>query len=514
MKAATSLFAILSVAWSACGSVSGGDGNGDGDGDGDAGVSFLSIEFVEPTIDGRIGTMAAVSFRIERGAGVTGDVRVSAINLPAGIVVPDVVVPESQTEGSVLVTLSPSLEAGAAQPVSVEATNSNTTATAEFELFVLGSAGTLDISFGGDGIVPFTPPAGFALRSTTVGDDDSLYFGGTLADSALAIWKLTPSGAPDTSFGIGGLASVGFADLGEAAVFATSLAIQSNGSVVTIGRSPGAVPRLLAARFTPDGELDSTFGTAGRRVHSFSSGGLLLHELRVTTGDSLVAGGCTDPFGVFLGDYVVVKLEPNSDLDTAFDGDGVGVAAADGCLSSIEISSTGAIFGLDGGDPSTVIAVNANGGADSNFGAAGLASVSTIASAFGLADSGETYAGGTESIDIATVGPPMITKLTPTGALDPTFGNGGDLVFSPGNGSVIFVDPEPTGLLAVIQLREGIVSGDLVVTRLDGTGTLDPSFGTAGELRLVDTQLTAYIEASPHSRLLLVRSSTLVRMWR
>jgi uncharacterized delta-60 repeat protein len=345
-----------------------------------------------------------------------------------------------------------------------------------------------------------------------VGDDDSVYFGGRLGQTALAIWKLTPAGEPDSSFGIDGLATVGFADLGVEEVIVGRLTVQADGSLVIAGHETGAEPSLAIARIAADGDLDPTFGAAGRQVHAFPGFGFSIRELRAASDDSLIAGGSTQPFSIGSGDRAFVKLQPDGDRDDDFDGDGFGLLGA-GSIRSFRVAASGTIVGINSGDPSVVVAVNPNGGGDNNFGTAGVAEVTTLNANLAVDSAGSVFVGGTDFVDIAVTGNPTISKLTSTGEIDTTFGVGGDLEFL-GSGNVKFLEPEPAGLLVAIQLREGLASTDVIVTRLDATGSVVPSFGVDGELRVPASASASVFETAPHQRLLFGSTSKLVRVWR
>src|SRR5262245_53552819 len=66
-------------------------------------------------------------------------------------------------------------------------------------------------------------------------------------------------GELDTTFGMGGKVSVGFAP--------SALAIQPNGKVVVAGSLEG---NFVVARFNSDGSPDSTFGIGGKVITDFS----------------------------------------------------------------------------------------------------------------------------------------------------------------------------------------------------------------------------------------------------
>src|SRR5581483_10685724 len=74
--------------------------------------------------------------------------------------------------------------------------------------------------------------------------------------------RLTPSGQLDSKFGSGGIAVV---PVGSAAI-ANGVAIQSNGDIVLGGMTTTDANHFVAARLTPSGALDSSFGSGGITV--------------------------------------------------------------------------------------------------------------------------------------------------------------------------------------------------------------------------------------------------------
>jgi uncharacterized delta-60 repeat protein len=78
----------------------------------------------------------------------------------------------------------------------------------------------------------------------------------------IALTRLTKSGQVDTSFGTGGLSTLHFA--GSSRV---SSAVESDGTIVIAGQTPiDAGPAFTVVRFSVNGAIDTTFGTAGRQT--------------------------------------------------------------------------------------------------------------------------------------------------------------------------------------------------------------------------------------------------------
>ncbi len=109
---------------------------------------------------------------------------------------------------------------------------------------------------------------------------------------------------------------------------------------------------------------------------------------------------------------------------------------------------------------------------------------------------GSFYAAGYVAADLAGVKAVVVVKLTAAGALDTTFG-GGDgvastgLVFKGGTGEIELA-AQSTGAIVVaatvahagIANPDDAADTDIAFTRLDATGAVDATFGTAGILTL------------------------------
>jgi uncharacterized delta-60 repeat protein len=123
-----------------------------------------------------------------------------------------------------------------------------------------------DPTFGaGAGLVSLPP--NFKPASVLVDADKIVVVG--VSQKSLALTRYTADGRLDLSFGTSGVAALapppdGTTQLGEAA------AVQPDGKIVVVGTSQNKEPdegfydpHVLVARFTPDGTLDSSFGSTG-----------------------------------------------------------------------------------------------------------------------------------------------------------------------------------------------------------------------------------------------------------
>jgi uncharacterized delta-60 repeat protein len=148
----------------------------------------------------------------------------------------------------------------------------------------------------------------------------SLFNGLNGTDFALA--RLLPNGQPDANFDADGRVLIGF-DLGASnADEAHGLAIQRDGRIVLIGiaETPSSGADIAVARLLPDGTLDAGFGIGGRTLVPFDLGagnedfGFTATEER--SGHLLFAGTSVTSSETLAG--VVAKLTPDGVLDFSF----------------------------------------------------------------------------------------------------------------------------------------------------------------------------------------------------
>jgi uncharacterized delta-60 repeat protein len=137
---------------------------------------------------------------------------------------------------------------------------------------------------------------------------------------------------------------------------------------------------------------------------------------------------------------------------------------------------------------SHALAATSPGSLDTSFGNGGTATVA-LGSSFGATAVVVQPDGGIVTAGQATVGGRgeiVATRMTPSGALDPTFGNGGIATFAIGvnagddSGDALALQPD--GKLVIVGWVDPTGTGrtEFAAVRLESNGSLDPTFGTGG----------------------------------
>jgi uncharacterized delta-60 repeat protein len=275
----------------------------------------------------------------------------------------------------------------------------------------------------------------------------------------------------DTSFGSGGKKTINFGGTDDPRV----VLVQPNGRIVVAGGG-AAASSFCVVRLRTNGTLDTTFGSGGKKVIDFGGD------------DESVFGAALQADGkiVLAGDshlkVAVARLKPNGALDASFEGDGRKIFSwgALGRAQAVVVAPNGKILlagfsGPEGGNIQ-VARLKTNGLLDTTFGTGGKAAVDFGGDDFGMAMArqadGRILVAGRSSAAGA-----VVARLRATGTLDPDF-DGDGRVTLPGGGSASAVLVQPDRNIVVAGNAMG--SGVMTVTRLTPTGALDLTFGAGG----------------------------------
>ncbi len=262
----------------------------------------------------------------------------------------------------------------------------------------------------------------------------------------------------DVSFAGTGIATMSFdigtyrSDLGTAVIPLPDGSLRLVGSI-TLGAM--AEPRALAVGgITATGALDTTFGGGDGRVDYTwgSSVWDLVAAAVLPTGEIVLAGSVKWSLTDY--DFLIVQLLADGSLDPRFGG----------------------------GDGYVTVPFDVNPGGD----------LFDLASSLDVTSSGDILVAGSvkragSDWDMAVV------RLTPTGALDPDFGDGtGKIVVAidaggyAGQDQALAIFPSGAGQIVLVgSCENGAASDrDFALVMLDQGGHLSPSFGSGGKLVL------------------------------
>jgi len=277
--------------------------------------------------------------------------------------------------------------------------------------------GVRDSTFGTDGVADLggdTERAHFTRvlllpDGRTVAAGAAMITGSSSAADGVLV-RLTPDGTLDASFGAGGVARLAFPD---ASAVVTGLVALPDGRLLAAGYQ-GATFNLapFLARFTADGRPDSTFGTAGVRPLDFGSTLGIICDLDLDAeGRPYLAGASGFPALALL----LARLKPDGEFDSSFGTAGrvtttFGGTAAAGTHLVLQPDGKVLVTGTAGtapGAPAVVARYSAAGVLDPMFGTDGVARVTLggeggFASAAALDADGRLLAAGFRQADFET----------------------------------------------------------------------------------------------------------------
>ena len=185
------------------------------------------------------------------------------------------------------------------------------------------SDGSLDPSYGDGGVVTSTQPfAGTVNDVSLQPDGDLLATGRSDVPGAYSVRtvRLDADGTPDPTFGAGGEVTTEPED--SDASSGRAVIVQPDGKVLVGGSSygPGDYSYELVLRYLPDGTLDPTFGERGGYVTGGSDYYSQVNDLALQPDGRIVTTGFAvgeDPHRLSVARYTAA-----GDYDTSFNGKG------------------------------------------------------------------------------------------------------------------------------------------------------------------------------------------------
>jgi uncharacterized delta-60 repeat protein len=296
----------------------------------------------------------------------------------------------------------------------------------------------------------------------------------------------------DTQFGTAGKVRT---DFGGDEV-ANALVIQADGKIVAAGHKGRA---FALARYTRDGELDASFGTAGRVVTDFGVARKCMEPFcrHGAAAVSIQGDGKIVAAGGKGSEFALARYLPDGRLDRAF-GRGGQVVTDVGArpnrfqadwqrgAKALAILPDGKIIVAGAGPGEFALArYTPNGRLDGSFGRGGLvftgfqvfqAGAEDYAEALAVQTDGKIVAAGRSFTLFA------LARYMPNGRLDATFGTGGKALPNVGGDDYDVAEAVATqvdGKIVVVGWTGARFPG-AIVARLTSRGRFDPSFGSGG----------------------------------
>jgi uncharacterized delta-60 repeat protein len=374
----------------------------------------------------------------------------------------------------------------------------------------LNPDGTLDTSFGGDGIVttPLSPGSDTGNAITLQADGKILVSG--MSAGELTLVRYNTDGSLDTTFDLDGFALAGTGPGNDEGL---SVKTQPDGKIVVSGYATiGTGTAFLLARFNADGSRDASFGANGLVITDVTTGPTPIPPFQeagqalaiLSDGRILVVGQA--PTATSPSDIALVRYLSDGSLDTSFGTGGI-VTTAAGAAQELgfgvalqpdgRIVVAGGNFTPDSGPNIAVLRYNADGTLDATFGNGGIVTTSIaaglgseVALSVALQPDGRIVIGGSS---FSPNGPTTggftndftLVRYNSDGSLDATFGGIGNPTIEVGEAFAwtipprAFTDADTDALTYTLALADGSpLPGWLTFngTTLSGTappGTVD-----------------------------------------
>jgi uncharacterized delta-60 repeat protein len=361
---------------------------------------------------------------------------------------------------------------------------------------VFSQSGTLDTTFGTNGVTAtFFGGQPNVLWGMQLQADNKIVAVGDYASNStgnkFTVARYLGDGTLDDTFGTDGLV----VSLYGAKCGAKSVAIQEDGKIIVAGytsdqdNNSGNVRQMLI-RYTADGDIDTSFATDG--VFTAVLDGDTANVVRLQS-DGKILVGAGNSTG---GNQFIFRLLENGTLDTTF-GD-AGYVVTGFSVEDIILANNGTIYAAS---YHAVSKIDTNGVIDTAFGNNGLAIVSPgvgdIRDYGGFAffeDGSFLVSGGVRDTRYVA----FLIKYNPDGTKDTDFGNNGVILNYPADGEQdfgenVFIKYDKIFWTSNIGPATNY-DFNLRVLELDGTP--NTSFGTNGSVRLPIGEGHDYLRAA------------------
>jgi uncharacterized delta-60 repeat protein len=274
---------------------------------------------------------------------------------------------------------------------------------------------------------------------------------GIVTAAIMLTWFISPqvaqaaAGDLDPTFGTAGMV---MSDLNRSTDIANAVAIQADGKLVVVGtaykQNDFSDEDFVVARYNTDGTLDTTFGRGGKVRTDFPGLAAVPSSVVIQPDGKIVVAGGAFPLFTFLGNFEVVRYNPNGSLDISFGNGGI-------------VTTT-----FPEGSYASDVALQPDGK---------IVAAGTVFVDFIIGESSNT--------DFA------LARYNPDGTPDATFGNGGqvstDFVGMEDDAFSVLIQPDGK-IVAVGSANSAATYYDFAAVRYLSNGTIDTTFGVAGKV--------------------------------
>jgi uncharacterized delta-60 repeat protein len=338
----------------------------------------------------------------------------------------------------------------------------------------------------------------------------SIHCPGILAAVIMLTWFISPQAAQaaagdlDPAFGIAGMVTT---DLNHSTDIANAVALQADGKLVVVGTSykhnDFSDEDFVVTRYNADGTLDNTFGSGGRVRTDFPGLAAVPSSVVIQADGKIVVAGGAFPLFTFLGNFELVRYNPNGSLDRSFGSGGIvtttfpegSYASAIALQSDGKIVAVGTLFvDFIPGEPSNtdfaLARYNRDGSPDATFGNGGqvstdFAGMEDDAFSVLLQTDGKIIAVGSANNPATYYDFAAVRYLT-DGTIDTTFGVAGKVTTDFGvagfdRAQSAALQPDGRVVAAGFAISQNGGVQNFAVARYSSNGILDTTFSGDGK---------------------------------
>ena len=296
-------------------------------------------------------------------------------------------------------------------------------------------------------------------------------------------------------------------DFDHSTDIANAVAVQADGKLVVVGttyqNNDFSDEDFAVARYNSNGTLDHTFGVGGKVQTDFPGLAAVASSVVIQSDGKIVAAGGAFPLFTFLGDFKVVRYNPDGSLDSSFGDGGIVTTTFPGQGSyafAVALQPDGKIIAAgtdfvnfspeDSSDTDFALArYNSDGTPDATFNGDGQATTNFDGfndDAFSILvqPDGKLVAVGSAK-NPANFYDFAAARYLSNGAIDTTFGvtgkvrtDFGDHNFDQARSAVL--QPDGKIVAAGFAISQNGLVQNFAVARYNSNGVLDAGFGTSG----------------------------------
>lgn len=352
--------------------------------------------------------------------------------------------------------------------------------------------GDLDATFGNNGKVVVSNPTDFIKQDR----NGKIIVGGTYN---FTVSRYNADGSPDTLFGINGTTS---ANVGVSQTF--GIAVQPNRKIISVGFARITTNFDFAVvRYNANGTLDSSFGTNGVVLTQFGSSTSQANAVSIQPDGKIVVAGFGNNDAANGPKILVARYNPNGTLDESFGQSGKVVATigTQDFPFALTLQTDGKIvvggYSWMPGEDFSVLRLNTNGSLDQTFGDGGKVTTnfgSSFDRGYALASqddgkiilAGDCWTGAKYDVCVA--------RYNADGMPDNSFDGDGKIItpLTSGQNETRSLLIQRNGKIVLVGRGYNGTLNQSIIARFNSNASFDNTFGNGGIVKTVFNNTHTY----------------------